>query len=350
MIFQRSLGFRLPVFGTYLAIGLSLTSLIGCSAVESRSRTNATTDSQSSSADSTAIAPKQTQPAQDHTPSPNTQPSNIQPSNTDSAPESTVGSSDTIEPTTLMSLYAQGLAVGMPYREARIKLIDQGWLPHTPATNSPVSDWSDASVLRMGEAGFPEVKTCSGRGPGVCKFEFVLGLDRSADNGAVLSVLTTPESSTDPTNPGLLSWGMQNEVNTTYADQPLDAATFEQLRAEGFCQGVGRCPDEKYAFSNVLLWSASGEFGSTRVSIFPRYTGSSLSQAEALVFARMLDADNTIDFEDRRTSNVDNSESYYEFGTPQIGIAEGRGGVSRVRLSYQEDGDLSEIAFESIVF
>ncbi|MEO1636527.1 MAG: hypothetical protein AAFS04_15755, partial [Cyanobacteria bacterium J06631_9] len=67
MIFQRSLGFRLPVFGTYLAIGLSLTSLIGCSAVESRSRTNATTDSQSSSADSTAIAPKQTQPAQDHT-------------------------------------------------------------------------------------------------------------------------------------------------------------------------------------------------------------------------------------------------------------------------------------------
>ncbi len=257
---------------------------------------------------------------------------------------------DTIEPATLMSVNVQGLEVGMLYSEARTRLLEQGWIPHTFATNGAIADWNDSSIQQMSELGFAEVKACSGTGAGLCSFEFVFGQDRAAENGAVLSVSASRGGQSETGEPTLWSWGMRNSVNTIYENQFFDKAIYGQLRAEGFCPDAGRCENQKYAFKDVLLWSALGDFGTTKVSIFPRYTGKSLSRDEALAYARMLDVDNVIDFDDRRLSRFDSSETYYEFGTPQENIADGRGGVTLVQLSYQENGTLSEISFKNVVF
>lgn len=261
---------------------------------------------------------------------------------------SEVAAEETIKPTTITELYTQGLEVGMPYGKAKAKLMEQGWLPHTFATNGAIADWTNPNVEQMTNLGFAEVTDCSRAGN--CSFEFVYGPDRAAEDGVILSVLTSSSEQSENEEPALSSWGMQNSVITNYEDQAFDEATYQQLQADGFCQSVGFCENQKYAFEDVLLWSAVGGFGTTKVSIFPRYAGQGLSEEAALAYARTLDVDNVIDFDDRRESSFDNSVTYYEFGTPQENIADGRGGVTLVQFQYQEDGALSEISFENVVF
>ncbi|HEY9748340.1 MAG TPA: hypothetical protein V6C63_06670 [Allocoleopsis sp.] len=62
-----------------------------------------------------------------------------------------------------------GLEENIPYREARSRLIQQGWQPNV---QGDPPDLNDASVRELVDLGYEEVKACSGTGLGPCRFEF----------------------------------------------------------------------------------------------------------------------------------------------------------------------------------
>ncbi len=77
-----------------------------------------------------------------------------------------------------------GLTENMPYSEARQKLIDQGWQPHT---QGDPPNRREQVVRMLLERGYVEVKDCSGTGQAPCRFEFV------NNDGELLVVSTIPQ-------------------------------------------------------------------------------------------------------------------------------------------------------------
>ncbi|WP_333301725.1 hypothetical protein [Microcoleus sp. K4-C2] len=61
------------------------------------------------------------------------------------------------------------LKQGMPYKEARQILIQQGWQPSLQGQ----PNLRDRSVKELFDLGYKEIKDCSGTGEGPCRFEFI---------------------------------------------------------------------------------------------------------------------------------------------------------------------------------
>ncbi|MEG4324159.1 hypothetical protein Q5688_02315 [Microcoleus sp. herbarium5] len=61
------------------------------------------------------------------------------------------------------------LQQGMPYKEARQILIQQGWQPSLQGQ----PNLRDRSVKELFDLGYKEIKDCSGTGEGPCRFEFI---------------------------------------------------------------------------------------------------------------------------------------------------------------------------------
>ncbi|MEG4092250.1 hypothetical protein QUA37_08530 [Microcoleus sp. Pol12A6] len=61
------------------------------------------------------------------------------------------------------------LQQGMPYKEARQILIQQGWQPSLQGQ----PNLRDSSVKELFDLGYKEIKDCSGTGEGPCRFEFI---------------------------------------------------------------------------------------------------------------------------------------------------------------------------------
>lgn len=184
------------------------------------------------------------------------------------------------------------LEQGIAYSEARALLIDRGWIPHTFATTAPLADWSDPNVQSMQVMGFDEIKSCTHAQADICVFEFVY-IDRTLEDGAVLSVLAST-ANTAAEAPTLWSWGLQNSVSTTYAEQSFEETAFSELQQAGLCVGVAYdCSYQKYAFKDALLISAPYDFGATKLSLLLRQP---ISKQAALSYAKILDNPSDIDF------------------------------------------------------
>jgi hypothetical protein len=95
--------------------------------------------------------------------------------------QSTKNGTSAASPTDLNSL---GLTENMPDSEARQRLIDQGWQPHT---QGDPSNRREQVVRTLLERDYVEVKDCSGTGQAPCRFEF------TNNNGELLVVSTIPQ-------------------------------------------------------------------------------------------------------------------------------------------------------------
>ena len=86
-----------------------------------------------------------------------------------------------------------GLAVGMPYREARQLIIGDIW---TPRTHPPIDTTYDAPARDMQALGFEEVRSCAGTGLGLCRMEFV------ERDGGLLGIIVSPSGD----EPSVWTW------------------------------------------------------------------------------------------------------------------------------------------------
>jgi hypothetical protein len=66
-----------------------------------------------------------------------------------------------------------GIQQGMSYKEARKRLLKQGWQADLPASNGQLPNLENAAIKAAFELGYGEIKECSGTGLGLCRFEFV---------------------------------------------------------------------------------------------------------------------------------------------------------------------------------
>jgi hypothetical protein len=66
-----------------------------------------------------------------------------------------------------------GIQQGMPYKEARKILLQQGWQANLPVSNGQLPNLENAAIKVAFELGFEEIKDCSGTGLGLCRFEFI---------------------------------------------------------------------------------------------------------------------------------------------------------------------------------
>ncbi|NEP54577.1 MAG: hypothetical protein F6K65_39620, partial [Moorea sp. SIO3C2] len=265
------------------------------------------------------------------------------------SPDTEQYTADAIENADLASLTLnlEGLE-NQPYGAVRDRIMASGWIPHTFAdTTGPESDFQDGRVKEMESLGFMEVKSCSGTGQGFCRFEFVYE-DRIADNAPILVVTTTAASPGDANYPmpNVWSFRQENISDLTYSDRSFDASLFTQLREqESFCLGIGQCEQSQYLLKDALLISATGGFGTTTMTLIPK---TSVSKDEAIAYARILDDESVIDFNDAQIDNQLNVENYYEAGIPPETVAD-RGGITAVRLQLTPDGQVSEVSFSVIV-
>jgi hypothetical protein len=82
-----------------------------------------------------------------------------------------------------------GLQQGMHYKEARKRLIQQGWQANLPISNSDLPNLKNSIVKALFDRGYEEIKDCSGTGLGLCRFEFI------NEQGNLLVVSTQPARS-----------------------------------------------------------------------------------------------------------------------------------------------------------
>lgn len=72
---------------------------------------------------------------------------------------------------------ATGVALikqGVPYKEARKILIQQGWQPNIPTSTGEILKLDNNSQVKLiYDRGYDEIKNCSESGLGLCKFEFM---------------------------------------------------------------------------------------------------------------------------------------------------------------------------------
>ncbi|WOD38164.1 hypothetical protein [Nodosilinea sp. E11] len=101
------------------------------------------------------------------------------------------------------SLDQLGLQQNMPYKDARDRLLRQGW---EPRTDGDAPNLSDATVRELVNLGYPEVKDCAGTGLGPCRFEFV------NEAGDVFVVSTIQNGSGTNRERFVLSWGLDEAI------------------------------------------------------------------------------------------------------------------------------------------
>lgn len=255
-----------------------------------------------------------------------------------------------IETTNLETLTLYDLAdlQGTPYGQVRDRLMERGWIPHTFAmTTGPESDFRDSHVQEMERLNYLEVRTCSGTGQGFCQFEFVYQ-NRTAENAPILSVTTTAASTGDSGDPEPIFWEfrLDERSDLTYVDRPFDRTLFAEIQQEqAFCLGVGQCEPSQYMLKDALLMASSGGFGTAKMALIPN---APVSKEEAIAYAKILDAEQVIDFDTVHPDSNLNTEQYYEAGVAQDTVAE-RGGITAVSLKLTPNGRVSEVSFSIIV-
>jgi len=232
------------------------------------------------------------------------------------------------------------------YGEVRRRLIAQGWIPHTIETTGPARPYNPTGLVgTMYELGYEEVADCAGTGLAPCRFEFVYQ-DRTLDNGQVLAVIATVSS--DPDNPDPYFAGMNADaygVNTDYQNRAFDAALFAEMQQdERFCSSIGNCPVDsavyltqfQYAFQDAVMVARAYQEGPNRVVIFPRQP---ISREQALVYADILDSEDTIDLSDRNRTVYDDGEPIESYAAP------GEGPRNLIMLVITPEGQVSEVSF-----
>ncbi len=235
------------------------------------------------------------------------------------------------------------LGRGASYTQVREKLMADGWIPHTFATNGPVGDFNDPLVQQMLEQGFEEVKTCSGTGQGFCRLEFVYQ-DRTLDGGPILVVTTAasaPSGSSDP-DPTFWDFRLEGVSDRTYADRSFDRTLFNQIEEENsFCQGVGRCEYVQYQLQDALLIGGSHDYGTVRITLIPNQP---VFEEEAIAYAKIFDRTESIDFTEAIADEEANTVSYQmQNRSPDLdrGVA--------AKLVYTMTGKVSEISYTIFV-
>ncbi|MBW4520372.1 MAG: hypothetical protein KME16_11805 [Scytolyngbya sp. HA4215-MV1] len=97
---------------------------------------------------------------------------------------------------------------GMAYREARQRLLRQGWQPNL---QGDPPNLRDRSVRELFDLGYREIKDCAGTGEGPCLFEFVDA------KGTLLSVVATTGGSAN-INRFVRNWWVEKKTGTTQPD------------------------------------------------------------------------------------------------------------------------------------
>lgn len=150
---------------------------------------------------------------------------------------STINSqSKDVQPSTTNSPNASnrfGLQEGMPYKEARKILIQQGWQPHL--LGEP-PNLNDTTVKELFNLGYEEVKDCSGTGLGPCRFEFT----NAAGELLVVSAITGGSSNRERE---VWRWFIEKKIDTTqqssFSPEPKQNLPFVGTRFFNFLGGNG---------------------------------------------------------------------------------------------------------------
>jgi hypothetical protein len=124
---------------------------------------------------------------------------------------------------------AFGLAENMTYTEARQKLIDQGWTPHT---QGDPPNLRDQTVKFLFDRGYEEVKDCSGTGLGPCRFEFT----NKAREILVISTISQGKRGPDRF---VWRWFIEPQNSRSTAPSPSAHLPFVGKRAFNFLGGSG---------------------------------------------------------------------------------------------------------------
>ena len=230
----------------------------------------------------------------------------------------------------------------MPYGKVRQKLIDQGWIPHTIATGGAArlaEPW--LREKQMYQLGFDEVVTCSGTGQGYCQFEFVFE-DRTVEDGPILAVTTYAASDqTDPSYPEPFFAGLSlrtGHINSDYQQQTLDTELLQRIQIEeAFREPFEADQPVQYAFADAVLLARSYEAETVRMSIFPRQP---VSEEQALAYARMLDPEEIMDFEQSSPGIDEDLKMYFTRG-----YVPGSGPTTTISLHHGPTGDIDEISY-----
>ncbi|MEL6855121.1 MAG: hypothetical protein AAFO83_08410 [Cyanobacteria bacterium J06607_13] len=270
-----------------------------------------------------------------------------------------------------VSLERLNLAAGTAYGEVRSRIMAQGWMPYA-ASAGAAPDVADTTVRKLHELGFEEAQSCSGTGMGFCRFEFT-HIDDTIVPQPLLVVITTPSSELYG-EPHFYSWRIEEnvssevastpsdsslavlEANATYAEQNFSEVLYAQIREdEAYCLDSGSCGDVRYLFKDVLMVSSVGEFGSTEMALLPHQP---VSRSQAMTYARLLDADAVIDFENSivaeshegdSTEPVVLTETFFEAELPEEAAYE-LGSTRMAQLISSPGQGISRIQFSVVVF
>jgi hypothetical protein len=95
------------------------------------------------------------------------------------------------------------LQQGMPYKDARQILIQQGWQPSLQGE----PNLRDRSVKELFDLGYKEIKDCSGTGEGPCRFEFI------NKQGELLVIVATTRGS-ENTKRFVRNWWIEKKTDS----------------------------------------------------------------------------------------------------------------------------------------
>jgi hypothetical protein len=112
------------------------------------------------------------------------------------------------------------LQKGMPYKEARRLLLQQGWQPNL---QGDPPNLRSLAVRGLYDLGYVEIEDCSGTGEGPCRFQFI------NDNGDLLFVVTTPLGNPNLSpnlGPFVRNWWIENKAGTNQ----LSTSSFNQIK------------------------------------------------------------------------------------------------------------------------
>ncbi|MEL6554284.1 MAG: hypothetical protein AAFQ63_12585 [Cyanobacteria bacterium J06621_11] len=146
------------------------------------------------------------------------------------------------------------------------------------------------------------------------------------------------------------------EANATYQNQTFSEALYAAANTDRdtYCASVpGNCGDVRYLFQDLLLVIFVDELGSKTTSILPH---THVSRSEALIYARMLDTYNDIDFStsetfDNNEGDLDGSWRISEnfFQANQSAETYQSGWMKMASLVSNKGENISKITFQLVV-
>ena len=107
------------------------------------------------------------------------------------------------------------LTEGMAYREARQRLLRQGWQPNL---QGDPPNLQSTAVRELFDLGYREIKDCAGTGEGPCRFEFI------NQAGQLLVVVATTGGSVN-TNRFVRRWWLEKNPNSVQASASAKIAS-----------------------------------------------------------------------------------------------------------------------------